>query len=76
MVWLRESPDPKHCEVVTKVIVGTKIQWAVMSVPVRFRPAVQILYKGEEAFTTLRSDRNNSLSRSEQRRYIAARIKR
>ena len=40
MVWLRESPDPKHQLMVTKVIVGKKIQWAVMSVPVRFRPAV------------------------------------
>ena len=40
MVWLRESPDPKHRLMVTKVIVGKKIQCAVMSVPVRFRPAV------------------------------------
>ena len=47
-----------------------------MSVRVQVPPRVPILYKGEEAFTTLRSDRNNSLSRSEPWRYIAARIKR
>jgi len=40
MVWLRDSPDHKQRKLAVKTVVGKKILWTVMSVPVRSRPEV------------------------------------